>query len=248
MNFETSHRPWPLLERPWAMAMTWHDLLFMHWPVPVDLLRDLIPRTLEIDTFDSECWLGIVPFRMTGVTPRKIPAMPWFSNFAELNVRTYVKFGSKPGVWFFSLDAASSIAVRAARLFYHLPYFNAQMLVSNSGVAIHYESKRVHKCAHTASFEGEYRPIAPVSSAHPGTIEYWLTERYCLYAANRAKQLFCGEIHHNPWPLQIAEAQIRRNCMTEQLGFPLPDTKPLLHFAEKLEVVAWSLTNCEKRF
>ena len=244
MNFETAHRPWPLPERPWAMAMNWHDLLFMHWPVSVDLLRDLIPRTLEIDTFDSQAWLGIVPFRMTGVGPRKIPAIPWFSSFAELNVRTYVKFRGKPGVWFFSLDAANPIAVRAAHWFYHLPYFNAHMLVSNFGDAIQYQSKRVHKGAPLANFVGEYKPIAPVSFARPGTIEHWLTERYCLYAANRDGQLFCGEIHHNPWPLQIADVQMRVNSMTEQLGFRLPDIKAHLHFAEKLEVVAWSLSAC----
>jgi uncharacterized protein YqjF (DUF2071 family) len=244
MNFETAHRPWPLPERPWAMAMNWHDLLFMHWPISIDLLRDLIPRSLELDTFDSQARLGIVPFRMTGVTPRGIPALPGFSKFAEINVRTYVTFRGKPGVWFFSLDAANPIAVRAARWIYHLPYFNAQMLVSDSDGTIQYQSKRVHKSASSANFVGEYKPMAPVSFARSGTIEHWLTERYCLYAVKRNGQVFRGEIHHNPWPLQAAESQVQINSMTEQLGFNLPETKPLLHFARKLEVVAWALAEC----
>src|SRR5579871_2480588 len=98
------------------MAMQWHDLLFMHWPVPVDQLRPLIPPALAIETFDGMAWLGLVPFRMSGVRPRFVPALPWLSAFPELNVRTYVTSAGKPGVWFFSLDAANPLAVHGARL------------------------------------------------------------------------------------------------------------------------------------
>src|SRR5262245_20685303 len=115
MNLDASHRPWPLPQRPWAMGMHWHDLLFAHWPVKVESLRPLVPSELAIDTFDGQAWLGVVPFRMTAVRPRICPSLPGLSAFLELNVRTYVTAEGKPGVWFFSLDAASRLAVRAAR-------------------------------------------------------------------------------------------------------------------------------------
>src|SRR6266508_3536850 len=127
MISDTAHRPWPLPQRPWIMRMQWHDLLFMHWPVNRDALRRYIPPRLEIDTFDGSAWIGVVPFRMSGVVPRLLPPVPYLSAFPELNVRTYVSAEGKPGVWFFSLDAGNPIAVEAARDVFHLPYYNAQM-------------------------------------------------------------------------------------------------------------------------
>src|SRR5262245_4554326 len=110
-----------------AMRMSWHDLLFAHWPVPVAAMRALVPAPLEVDTFDGAAWIGVVPFRMTRVGPLWLPPIPGVSSFAELNVRTYVTRDDKPGVWFFSLDAANPLAVRTARRFFHLPYFHAAM-------------------------------------------------------------------------------------------------------------------------
>lgn len=223
----------------WALAMSWQDLLFMHWPVRADLLRPLIPSQLEIDTFDNEAWLGVVPFRMTGVRPRYTPTLPWLSAFPELNVRTYVKTGGKPGVWFFSLDAANPVAARVARGAFHLPYFDAHMSSINKADEIFYESIRTHCHAPHADFRGRYQPTGNVFRADAGNLEGWLTERYCLYAANRSGRIFRGDIQHTRWPLQQAEVLIETNTMAEQLGFKLPQTKPLLHFAKRLDVVAW---------
>lgn len=239
ITIDASHRPWPMPEGRWAMAMNWHDLLFMHWPVRVDCLRPLIPSQLEIDTFDDEAWLGIVPFRMTGVRPRYTPTLPWLSAFPELNVRTYVKTNGKPGVWFFSLDAANPVAVRIARSAFHLPYFDARMSCINKVDEIFYESRRTHRSAPHADFRGRYQPTGNVFQAGVGSHEEWLTERYCLYAANRRGRIFRGDIQHTRWPLQHAEVLIETNTMAEQLGFKLPQTKPLLHFAKRLDVVAW---------
>jgi uncharacterized protein len=218
--------------------MRWHELLFLHWPVRPDLIRPMIPRRLDLDTFDGWCWIGVVPLRMTGVRPRYLP-MPLA--FPELNVRTYVKTPGRSGVWFFSLDAASWIAVRAARAWYGLPYYDARMSVQIEGDAVRYQSTRIHHRAAPAEFSASYRPTAPVYCAAPGTLDHWLTERYCLYVAGNRDRIFYGDIHHETWPLQPAEVELRANTMTRQIGVELPDTKPISHFACYQSVVAWPL-------
>ena len=232
------------------MRQTWHDLLFAHWPAPVEALRPLVPPDLTIDTFDGRAWLGVVPFRMSDIGARRLPALPWLSAFPELNVRTYVVAQDRPGVWFFSLDAGNPVAVEAARRVYHLPYFNARMRVRSVPLTfnvtspfdwIDYASTRTHRGAPPASFAALYRPIGAVYQAQPGTLEHWLTERYCLYAADRAGRLYRGEIHHAQWPLQPGEGEITTNTMASASGVPLPDTPPLLHFARRLDVVVWPL-------
>ncbi len=220
--------------------MQWHDLLFMHWPVDPELVRPLIPRGLELELFDGMAWIGVVPFHMRGVGPRFLTWVPWVSAFVELNVRTYVTIQDRPGVWFFSLDASNVIAVIAARLGFHLPYFEARMLTVRKNDWIYYKSLRIYYGAPPATFAGRYRPTGPVFHSQPGTLEYWLTQRYCLYSANRQGKIWRGEINHALWPLQPAEAQTAHNTMTEQLGFDLPGNQPLLHFARRLDVVAWA--------
>jgi uncharacterized protein len=219
--------------------MNWHDLLFMHWPVKRDALRPYLPSALTIDTFDGTAWIGVVPFRMSGVVPRLVPPVPLLSAFPELNVRTYVTAEGKPGVWFFSLDAANPIAVELARDAFHLPYYNARMTCQQAEGNVEYFSVRTHRRAAPAVFQGQYRPTGPAYESTPGTLESWLTDRYCLYSANRQGITWRGDIHHAPWPLQPAEADISHNTMTQQIGLTLPETKPLLHFARDLEVLAW---------
>ncbi|MDZ7705240.1 MAG: DUF2071 domain-containing protein [Trueperaceae bacterium] len=235
----TDHRPYPLPDRPWALSMHWYDLLFMHWPVPPDALRDFIPDALSVDTFEGEAWLGVVPFQMSQVRPRGLPSVPWLSRFPELNLRTYVKDADgKAGVWFFSLDAHNPVAVRLARWSFSLPYFDADMVCEADGDAVRYRSRRTHRGVPGARFEGTYQPTGAVLE-HNEEIEHFLTERYCLYSANRRGDVFRGDIHHQPWPLQPAEIDLTTNAMTEQIGVTLPDDEPLLHFSRKLEVVAW---------
>jgi uncharacterized protein YqjF (DUF2071 family) len=201
---QTAHRPWPLPKTSWVLSMRWHDLLFAHWPVRVDLIRPLIPDVLEIDTFDGWCWIGVVPFRMSGVRPRYVP-IPLA--FPELNVRTYVKTRGRSGVWFFSLDAASWLSVRAAR-WLGLPYYDAQMTVQVQGDVVEYDSVRTHKNAPLAEFNARYSPTTEPYQAAPGTLDHWLTERYALYGALKPDRVVYGEIHHLPWPLQRARSRI----------------------------------------
>jgi uncharacterized protein YqjF (DUF2071 family) len=235
-----AHRPWPLPSGPWIMAQSWHDLLFAHWAVDVAMLRPHIPAKLEIDTFDGQAWLGVVPFSMTGVRLRWTPPLPWLSAFPELNVRTYVTAQRKPGVWFFSLDAANALAVAAARLTFHLPYFRAGMKCREAGGWIEYQSHRSHSGAAEAEFKARYRGVGEFFQSHPGTLAHFLTERYCLYSASSNGQVYRGEIHHPPWLLQVAEAKFMENSMAEAAGLRLPGELPLLHFASRQGMVAWA--------
>lgn len=235
---EVRHRPWPVPRGPWIMAQSWHDLLFAHWPVEPHALRLLIPGGLELDTFHGRAWVGVVPFRMSGVRLRGTPALPWLSAFPELNVRTYVIAGGKPGVWFFSLDAGNPLAVLLARAWFGLPYFRARMRLVERHGWIEYRSRRSAPAAGAASLEARYRGTGARFGAPPGSLECWLTERYCLYAA-RGGSLFRGEIHHPPWRLEEAQAEFNENSVAGAAGIRLPGTPPLLHFARRQDMLAW---------
>ena len=221
------------------MAQNWHDLLFAHWEVPLEKVRELVPRGLEIDTFERRAWLGVVPFRMSGVRLRGTPALPGLSAFPELNVRTYVTAGGKPGVWFFSLDAANRIAVEVARAWFHLSYFFARMRLEADGNVIRYFSQRMDQRGSGEGLEMKYGAERKSFESKPGMQEYFLTERYCLYAQRPDGALLRGEIHHAPWALQPAGAEFAQNTMTRPLGVQLRG-QPLLHFAKLQEVVVWA--------
>lgn len=237
----SSHRPWPLPARPWIMRQTWSTLLFAHWPVPVRAIAPLLPPDLTLETWDGSAWLGIVPFRMEGVRLRGLPQIPSTSSFPELNVRTYVTAGGKPGVWFFSLDAASPLVVLAARAAFRLPYYTARMRCATGGDTIAYASRRrvQQRGSSRAEFVARYHPEEPAFTPRPGTLEYFLTERYCLYATGAGGRLLRADITHAPWQLQLAEAEISANTMAAAAGITLPATAPLLHYATQQEALAW---------
>jgi uncharacterized protein YqjF (DUF2071 family) len=201
----------------------------------------LLPASLELDTFDGEAWVGVVPFAMSNIRPRFLPGIPGASAFPELNVRTYVRGPGGPGVWFFSLDAASRLAVRVARVGFHLPYFDARMSCEESGTEIRYESRRIHRGSPSANFSATYRPVGPIFRSVRGSLEYWLTERYLLYSCDARGRLFRGPIRHARWPLQPAEAEIQTNTMLDWLGLPPPDSSPLLYFSDRVDVHAWRI-------
>ena len=228
------HRPWPVPSRPWTWRQSWQDLLFAHWAVPSASVRALVPAELELQSFDGSCWMGVVPFRMAGVMRRPLPDLPWVSAFPELNVRTYVERDGKPGVWFFSLDATNPLAVWAGRRYFHLPYHRARIAIAQSDSEVSYESTRPG-----ADFRAVYRPSSEVFRAAPGSLEHWLTERYCLYARAPDGSIWRNDVHHHPWPLQHATAEIHRNTMLAIHGIEAPPQEPLLHFATRLDVVVW---------
>jgi len=231
---ETGHRPWPVPSSSWVMGQTWDDLLFAHWRVDADTLRRHVPDELELEQHSGSAWIGVTPFFVTGLRARGLLPLPRVSSFRELNVRTYVTHGGKPGIWFFSLDASSQVAVEAARRFYRLPYFRAEIDVERRDGRIAYECARHEGKA----FSATYAPVGDVSPAAAGSLEHFLAERYCLYARAGAR-LYRADIHHRPWPLQQAEATIDLNSMPPD-GIPL-DGEPVLHFSRRQDVVIWPL-------
>ncbi len=232
-----SHRPYAPPAGPFVMRQSWRHVLFAHWAVPVDSLRHAVPHELPIDRFDGLAWVGIVPFDARGTRLRWMPPIPTTVDFPELNVRTYVTIDGRPGVYFFSLDARSRMAVAGARLL--LPYFHARMSVSvDSDGWVRFSSARTHRHAPPAAFQARYRPTGPVAYAPRGSLDSWLTDRYCLYTV-RGGRVLRLEIDHRPWPLQSAEAELRVNTMTDPLGVALPDAAPLLHFARGVDARFW---------
>lgn len=237
----TAHRPYPLPKRPWMMTQTWNHLLFAHWPITVSLLETYIPQPLQLDVFGGTGWISIVPFNMTNIRIHGLPPIPFTSSFPEINVRTYVTFGGVPGVLFFSLDASHRLAVETARALLHLPYLHAKILVKQTPQGIHYISERTDRRGAKARFNAIYHPVSAAKPAIPGTLEHWLTERYCLYTVNNGT-LYRGDIHHLPWPLQHAEAEVKENSMPLPMHLSqLKTTAPILHYADRIQTYIWPL-------
>lgn len=222
------------------MHQNWGKLLFMHWRIDEELLRPLIPPQLDIDTFDGSAWIGVIPFTMWGIRASFLPPIPGTSAFHELNVRTYVYRDGVPSVWFFSLDAANRLAVWGARTFYHLPYFNARMSLEQTGKTIRYSSSRQDRRGEQAVLQATWDIDEALPQASPGSLEFFLTERYSLDTVHNGK-LYRARIHHRPWPLHQAELGSLNSTMIESLGLPTSHGDPLLHYSEALGVDIWPL-------
>lgn len=239
-RLEVRHRPsgQPL------MHQTWGKLLFMHWRIEEKLLRPLIPPELDIDTFDGSAWIAITPFTMWDIRafPPFIPPVPGLSSMHETNVRTYVHFDRVPGAWFFSLDCNSSAAVLGARTFYHLPYFNAEIDLEQEEETIDYWLERTDEPS--AELSATWTIGESLAYSHPGSLEFFLTERYCLYSEDDG-EIYRARIHHEPWPLRRASLSSLESSMIESHGLPTPSGDPLLHYAEEISVNIWPLEDCE---
>jgi uncharacterized protein len=224
---------WPIMHQSWG------GLLFMHWPVPARSLRPLIPDPLAIDTFEGVAWVGITPFTTWGLRPVLLPAVPFLSESHEINVRTYVHLNGTPGVWFFSLDANNPLAIWGARLAFHLPYFAARMSIERQDSTIHFTSRRTHRHAASAEFEASWTVGDRLAQPEPGSLDFFLIERYCLYAARKGK-LYRARIFHRPWPLHAARLLSCRSTMIEAQRLHSPKAEPLLHQqGDPLRVQIW---------
>jgi hypothetical protein len=222
--------------------MRWHDLLFVHWPVPADALRRLLPAGVEQDVFGGSAWVGLVPFTMTRVRPLGLP-FPTAHAFHECNVRTYVTVGGVPGVWFFSLDAASRLAVHGARLSWGLPYFHSRITLARDGGRIDYSVRRRGNAAARCDLSWEVgQPMPP---ATPESLEWFLTERYCLYVPRRRGGLCRGRIWHPRWSLREAKLLELEDSLVAAAGIEVKGPPASMFAAEgAMDVAAWYLERC----
>lgn len=237
----------------------WSNLLFVHWRVPAEVIRPLIPSRLTLDTFDGDAWVGLVPFHMSGVRPWWSPAVPGVSTFHETNVRTYVHLdGANPGVWFLSLDAASSLAVRLARWRWHLPYYRSRMSVRRDGDRIEYRSQRLwpetaggpitnpndvslsidaeigERCGQPSLDKSAY-------NARPDTLEHFFVEQYFLYAQSQRDQLLRGQVHHCSYPIRNARLLRMEENLTTAAGVSQKSAEPHVLFSEGVDVEIFPL-------
>jgi uncharacterized protein YqjF (DUF2071 family) len=216
------------------MVQRWERLLFAHWRVPVQELRRVVPDALPLDEHDGSAWLGVTPFVVASLRPRGLPRPPFAGRFPELNVRTYTTVDGRPGIVFLSLDAGSRLAVAGARLAYRLPYFHARMRVACSAERVEYSSRRG-----AAALRVRYGPAGAAFEAAPGTLEHFLTERYCLFTVDERGRVRRTDIRHAPWRLQPAFAVLEENTKAAAHGLVLARRSPLLHFAARQDVAVW---------
>jgi uncharacterized protein YqjF (DUF2071 family) len=225
-----------------AQHQTWETLLFLHWRVPVAALRPLIPAALELDTFDGDAWVGLVPFTMRGVRLAWLPAVPGTADFHETNLRTYVHHrGAQPGVWFFTLEAAAWLPVQVARIGWHLPYHHARMsLTRGDDGVIDYVTER-RDSPTPARCAVRYEPVGAPAPAAPGTLEHFLAERYLLYADTGGGRIQRGQVHHTPYPLQRAKVHAWDETIFAACGIARPAVEPIAHYASGVEVEIFDL-------
>ena len=217
---------------PPAGYQRWRELLFVHWSYDAAQVRALVPRSLELDLWGGRAWVGLVPFRMQATRPRWMPR-PLGLDFLETNLRTYVHQGGKPGVYFFSLEASSWLAVKAARVTWGLPYFHAAMTARREGERITYRSQR--KGDRAAHLDVTYDVRDDLDPSAPGTFQHFLLERYHLFA-EKAGQLRRGQVHHRPYPVRAAAIASLDDGLVAATGLPAGGTPEAVHYSDGVDV------------
>ena len=225
------------MSAPWVLEMVWHDVCFAHWRANGEQLESRLPPGVTLDRHRGDAWLSVVPFRMSGIHARFIPTIPGFVHVPEINLRTYVQVGDVRGVWFFSLDAASPLVVRAARMTTGLPYFDARIKTSEDAAQISYTSERTTRGVADGGFRARYGAPSVEHTVEVGSLEAFLHERYAFFAY-RSGRIFCGEVLHRPWTIGPIKIDIALNTLGELIAHPLADQPDAAFFARRIDVRA----------
>jgi hypothetical protein len=253
--YSVEHRPWLAPDAHWLLSQRWNDLLFAHFAIDPPTLRRLVPDALTLDLYDGAAWLTLSACCASHVRPSGVPPLPGLSYFPQVNLRTYVTMGDKsggdkPGLFYFSVDAENLSAVWFARIFFHMPYWHAAIQTGGGTIqphnpeprAIHFRSSRLHGPSASggpARFDASYSAESEPQRARRGSLDEFLTERYCVYSWNR-RRYHRAEIHHQPWALQRCGVEIRANSMADPFGLALPPKPELCHFSRSLKMLAWA--------
>ncbi|NMD69298.1 DUF2071 domain-containing protein [Bacillus sp. DNRA2] len=238
---DMSHRPWPIPSKNWIMRQTWSHLIFAHYPIPAELLRPYIPSSLIIDTYNGTAWLSIVAFQMEGIYFRGLRGLSVTPKFPEINVRTYVQFNGKPGVYFLSLDVGDWASLIIASRWYHLPYQPAQVSFIKEKQSFKVRSSRRGTLKHPIEFYGAFEPLSDVYFPEKETLDHWATERYCLFSTDKRANLYCGEIHHIAWPIQKVKTEITKNSLFTPFQLQPSESEPIVHYAKGLDTLFWNI-------
>ncbi|MBI1880661.1 MAG: DUF2071 domain-containing protein, partial [Chloroflexi bacterium] len=226
----------PRSRLPWLMALNEEHVLFMHWPIPAEHLRPLVPTQMELDTYDGQAWLSLIPLRMGSLHLRWLPPIPGTSTIIQVGLRTYIHVNHEPAIYYLTQYADNDLYIWVARYLFQLPYHKARMTFSPQQAGFHFEC---HEPASGAEFVASYRPVGQPSPATPGSLEHFLLERYTLFSQSPAGKLYRGVVGHAPWPVQQIEVDIERNTIPSVMGLTLPPAAPLLHFSPGVHDIAW---------
>lgn len=248
--YSVEHRPWLPPDSHWLLSQSWNDLLFIHYAFEPAVLRRLVPDALTLDLYDGAAWLTVSPFCTSHMRPSGIPPLPGLSFFPQVNLRTYVTMGGKPGLFYLSVDAANLSAVWFARMFFRMQYWHSAIQISGATIharrsdelSIHFRSSRLHGPSPTKDPTGidvDYSPEGAPRLARAGSLDEFLTERYCVYSWNRGR-IYRTEVHHQPWSLQGANVEIRSNSLADPYGLTLPAEPNLCHFSRSLKMLVWA--------
>ncbi|WP_028393328.1 YqjF family protein [Bacillus cihuensis] len=236
---QLDHRPFPLPSLPWLLSQVWEDLLFIHYPMDPNVLRNYVPLELELDVYQNRAWITIIPFRVTKMKGRGIPSLPLLNAYLEINVRTYVKYKDIPGIYFFSLDANHPLFVIGLKTAIGLPYKHANMEFKQMKNAFQFKSYRLSDKNTSEKINLTYQPGNVLFETLPGTLDHWLLERYCMYSF-LGKYLIRGDIHHDQWKVSNATATTSINTMISFLSADnCPNTPSLLHYSKQRRVFCY---------
>ncbi|MBS4202106.1 DUF2071 domain-containing protein [Bacillus sp. FJAT-49732] len=238
---ETNHRPYPIPSKKWIMRQKWSNVFFMHWPIQPELLQPYIPSSIEVDTYDGFAWLGVIIFNIDGIYLRGFPPVSFRPAFPEINLRTYVKCDNKPGIYFLSLDVDDWTSYTLAKRWLNVPYHPAKISIQKNVDTFHYESLRMGSSNTPIVCKGSFTPQSNIFHPNSDTIDHWLSERYCFFSNDQRSNMYCLDIHHHPWPLQKADAVIKKNDLFKPFSFHLEDEKPILHFSQGVEALIWNI-------
>ena len=234
-KWEEHHKGTAFPNLPWIMKQTWHDLLFAHYPVKLELLQKLVPPVFQLDSYNGIGWVGVVPFHVQNHRVRLLPPIPGFDRFAQINIRTYVTVNGKRGVYFIRVHMNHLIAGVLAKTFYYMPFQAAIVKMEQSDRYINFcsiKSKQIE-------FQCHYTPISESKLAEKASFEHWLVERYSMYSLNRKGEVMRSDILHNYWPLQLAEGEITNHSILLNEGIQVANNEPILHYAKKMEAMLW---------